>query len=339
MSLLCLSGRYDQLYTYATFFVILAYAATGIALFVFRRRRPDLARPYRCWGYPVVPVRLRRELGPARGQHRARAAEGDAGRDRDPAARPAGLLPDAPRAPGGRREARPGRFFPSRPSWRAAGPAPSPSLTGFTPKRSAWQREYERRLLDAPAAGGVRGDPPRSDADAARRRDRWQRARRRVPRGRVPQGRLVGRDADLRSPALLPEKRAARDRRRAGRGPRPGRAADRRRIPTRTCPRRRSRGTPTRRRRRSRRGRLRQPWERRGLRPAGENGHRRPRQDRPRPLFRRLPRRQVARSREAWRTGDPRLFGSDRRRLVPGPGLSRRPVGAGLAHPAGLRRL
>ncbi len=56
MSLLCLSGRYDQLYTYATFFVILAYAATGIALFVLRRRRPDLPRPYRCWGYPVVPL-------------------------------------------------------------------------------------------------------------------------------------------------------------------------------------------------------------------------------------------------------------------------------------------
>jgi len=56
MSLLCLSGRYDQLYTYATFFVILAYAATGIALFVLRRKQPDLPRPYRCWGYPVVPL-------------------------------------------------------------------------------------------------------------------------------------------------------------------------------------------------------------------------------------------------------------------------------------------
>ncbi len=56
MSLLCLSGRYDQLYTYATFAVILAYTATGISLFVFRRRRPDLPRPYRCWGYPVVPL-------------------------------------------------------------------------------------------------------------------------------------------------------------------------------------------------------------------------------------------------------------------------------------------
>jgi APA family basic amino acid/polyamine antiporter len=56
MSLLCLSGRYEQLYTYATFFVILAYAATGIALFVLRRSRPDLPRPYRCWGYPMVPL-------------------------------------------------------------------------------------------------------------------------------------------------------------------------------------------------------------------------------------------------------------------------------------------
>ena len=56
MSLLSLSGRYDQLYTYVTFAVILAYSATGISLFVFRRRRPDLPRPYRCWGYPVIPL-------------------------------------------------------------------------------------------------------------------------------------------------------------------------------------------------------------------------------------------------------------------------------------------
>ena len=56
MSLLCLSGRYDQLYTYATFAIVLAYAATGAALFVYRRKAPALARPYRCWGYPVVPA-------------------------------------------------------------------------------------------------------------------------------------------------------------------------------------------------------------------------------------------------------------------------------------------
>ena len=56
MSLLCMSGRYDQLYTYATFAVILAYTATGVSLFVFRRRLPDVPRPYRSWGYPVVPL-------------------------------------------------------------------------------------------------------------------------------------------------------------------------------------------------------------------------------------------------------------------------------------------
>jgi APA family basic amino acid/polyamine antiporter len=56
MSLLCLSGRYDQLYTYATFAIVVAYAATGVALLVYRRRLPNLARPYRCWGYPVVPL-------------------------------------------------------------------------------------------------------------------------------------------------------------------------------------------------------------------------------------------------------------------------------------------
>ena len=55
-ALLCFSGRYDQLYTYSIFAVILAYAGTGVALFLFRRRRPDLPRPYRCSGYPVVPI-------------------------------------------------------------------------------------------------------------------------------------------------------------------------------------------------------------------------------------------------------------------------------------------
>jgi APA family basic amino acid/polyamine antiporter len=55
-SILCLSGRYDQLYTYATFAVILAYAAAGISIFVFRRARPDAERAYRCWGYPWVPI-------------------------------------------------------------------------------------------------------------------------------------------------------------------------------------------------------------------------------------------------------------------------------------------
>jgi APA family basic amino acid/polyamine antiporter len=53
---LCLSGRYDQLYTYATFAAILAYVAAGMSIFVFRKRLPDAPRPYRCWGYPWVPI-------------------------------------------------------------------------------------------------------------------------------------------------------------------------------------------------------------------------------------------------------------------------------------------
>ncbi len=55
-SILCLSGRYEQLFTYATFAIILAYVAAGISIFVFRRRRPDAERPYRCWGYPWTPL-------------------------------------------------------------------------------------------------------------------------------------------------------------------------------------------------------------------------------------------------------------------------------------------
>jgi len=55
-SILCLSGRYEQLFTYATFAMILAYVAAGISIFVFRWKRPDADRPYRCWGYPWTPL-------------------------------------------------------------------------------------------------------------------------------------------------------------------------------------------------------------------------------------------------------------------------------------------
>jgi APA family basic amino acid/polyamine antiporter len=36
--------------------VVLFFAATGAAVIVLRLRRPDLDRPYRAWGYPVVPL-------------------------------------------------------------------------------------------------------------------------------------------------------------------------------------------------------------------------------------------------------------------------------------------
>lgn len=50
------SGTYAQLYTYVVFTVFVFHAATGAALFVLRRTRPDARRPYRVWGYPLVPA-------------------------------------------------------------------------------------------------------------------------------------------------------------------------------------------------------------------------------------------------------------------------------------------
>ena len=54
--LLTLSGTYEQLYTYVVFAGVVFHAATGAAVFVLRRKRPDLPRPYRTWGYPWVPA-------------------------------------------------------------------------------------------------------------------------------------------------------------------------------------------------------------------------------------------------------------------------------------------
>lgn len=52
---LALSGRYDQLFTYVMFMMVLSYVLTVVALFVLRRKMPDAPRPYRCAGYPWVP--------------------------------------------------------------------------------------------------------------------------------------------------------------------------------------------------------------------------------------------------------------------------------------------
>jgi basic amino acid/polyamine antiporter, APA family len=54
--LLCLTGTYQSLYEYVIFAVLLFFAATGAALIVLRRKKPDIPRPYRALGYPVVPV-------------------------------------------------------------------------------------------------------------------------------------------------------------------------------------------------------------------------------------------------------------------------------------------
>ena len=53
---LTLSGRYDQLYTYVMFGMILSYMMTVIGVFVLRHKRPDIPRSYRCTGYPWLPA-------------------------------------------------------------------------------------------------------------------------------------------------------------------------------------------------------------------------------------------------------------------------------------------
>jgi len=55
-SLLCLSGTYQTLYEYVVFALVLFFAATGAAVLVLRVKKPDLPRPYRAWGYPVIPL-------------------------------------------------------------------------------------------------------------------------------------------------------------------------------------------------------------------------------------------------------------------------------------------
>jgi len=55
-AVLTVSGRYDQLYTYVIYGMVLSYTMTVIGLFVLRWKRPDIPRPYRCTGYPWLPA-------------------------------------------------------------------------------------------------------------------------------------------------------------------------------------------------------------------------------------------------------------------------------------------
>jgi APA family basic amino acid/polyamine antiporter len=54
--LLTLSGSYSDLLDYVIFAVLLFYILTIAGLFVLRRKRPDMERPYRTFGYPVLPA-------------------------------------------------------------------------------------------------------------------------------------------------------------------------------------------------------------------------------------------------------------------------------------------
>ena len=54
--LLCLSGRYGDLLTMVSFVVVIFYIFTIIGIFILRKKRPDIERPYKAFGYPVLPA-------------------------------------------------------------------------------------------------------------------------------------------------------------------------------------------------------------------------------------------------------------------------------------------
>jgi len=55
-AVLVLSGRYEQLFTYVIFASWILYALSAASVIVLRIKRPDMVRPYRTVGYPVVPI-------------------------------------------------------------------------------------------------------------------------------------------------------------------------------------------------------------------------------------------------------------------------------------------
>ncbi len=55
-AILVFSGTYSELLDYVIFAALLFYVLTAVGLFVLRRKQPDAERPYRVWGYPILPA-------------------------------------------------------------------------------------------------------------------------------------------------------------------------------------------------------------------------------------------------------------------------------------------
>jgi len=54
--ILCLSGSYGDLLDMIAFVAVLFYAITILGIFILRKKRPDAERPYKAFGYPVLPI-------------------------------------------------------------------------------------------------------------------------------------------------------------------------------------------------------------------------------------------------------------------------------------------
>jgi APA family basic amino acid/polyamine antiporter len=55
-SVLCVSGKFGDLLTYATFASLLFYILTILGVFILRKKEPNALRPYKALGYPIVPA-------------------------------------------------------------------------------------------------------------------------------------------------------------------------------------------------------------------------------------------------------------------------------------------
>ena len=55
-SILCLSGKYGDLLDMVSFVVVIFYVLTIAGIFVLRKKRPDAERPYKAFGYPILPA-------------------------------------------------------------------------------------------------------------------------------------------------------------------------------------------------------------------------------------------------------------------------------------------
>lgn len=55
-SIWCLSGRYGDLLDMVSFVVVLFYMLTIVGIFILRKQRPEASRPYKAFGYPVLPI-------------------------------------------------------------------------------------------------------------------------------------------------------------------------------------------------------------------------------------------------------------------------------------------
>lgn len=53
---LCISGKYNDLLTYATFASLLFYILTIYGIFILRKKEPNTERPYKAFGYPIIPA-------------------------------------------------------------------------------------------------------------------------------------------------------------------------------------------------------------------------------------------------------------------------------------------